>query len=104
MVRAERDHQNQKLVMNGWILGICFHVQASDNTTMANVAEQMHQLTITITSLQRIGSPEQEGFLIEKYKVMIPGETPSVDGPLRAAVSVNYENVHMLMWSSFWPV
>lgn len=37
MVWAERAHQNQKLIMNSWILGICFHVQASDNTTMANV-------------------------------------------------------------------
>lgn len=37
---AERVHQNQRLVTNSWIrhlLGICFHGQASHNTTMTSV-------------------------------------------------------------------
>lgn len=66
--------------------------------------EQTHQLIIRVTSLQRIGSPEQEGALSEKQKVVKPGEALSVVGSRRAAVIPDYEIIHMHMWSYFWPV
>lgn len=104
MVWAERAHQNQKLVMNSWILGICFHVQASDNTTMANVdrtiAPTHHQDHISAENRE----PRTRGIPYWEVKSHETRETPSVVGPLRAAVSLDYDNIHMLMWSSFWPV
>lgn len=52
MIWAEWAHQNQRLIMKSWMSGICFHVQASHNTTMTNVdrtnAPSHHQDHISV--------------------------------------------------------